>query len=146
MRYCYVIIAVLLAGCITPDDEMERSSAPRFHLEVTAESMVLRRGETLHIRLTVTNESDAPAVKHFANGCIYGFSLWTRQGELVAPPPPVCTLNAPTVRYAPGEVVIREFQWVWDDPNIEPGTYLLVAGFGPRGEHEPSPSVEIRLQ
>jgi hypothetical protein len=140
------MIAVLLAGCITPDDHPQRSSAQRLLLEVTTESSLLSRGETLHIQLTVTNESDVEAVKHFTSGCIYGFSLWNDQGELVAPPPPICTADAPTVKYAPGEVVIREFQWMWDDSEIKPGTYLLVAGFGPRGEQGPATSVEIRLQ
>ncbi len=151
MRCYFWVLAVLLTGCATVDDgtlndNQQELSVSALVLDVEARPSVLGRGDTLYIRLTVTNESDAPAVKHFASGCILGFSLWNLQGELVAPPPPICTLNAPTVKYAPGEVVIAEWQWVWDDPNIEPGTYLLVAGFGPRGEHESAPSIEIRLQ
>jgi len=145
MRYCLLIVAVLLTGCIT-DGGPQRSSASGLAVDVEVQPSVLARGETLHVRITVKNESDAPVVRHFASGCIYGFALWSEEGELVAPPPPICTMNAPTVRYAPGETVNRKFQWVWDDPDIGPGTYLLVAGIGRRGEVESAPAVTVRLR
>jgi hypothetical protein len=162
MRWLILIVVVLLAGCITSHSDDQFQSNPRlvdevendiqlpsnsgFLIEVTAEPSLLKRGETLHIRVSVTNESDGPIVKCFASGCIYGFALWNQRGELVAPPPPICTLNAPTVRYLPDEVVTREFRWVWDDPSIRPGTYLLIAGFGRRGQNESAPPVKIRLE
>ena len=154
-RYCLLIV-LLVVGCTGTDSQRNDAShdvgvldsppTQGLVVEATTGTTVLARGETLHIKLTVTNEGDVDVVKHFASGCIYGFSLVNEQGETVAPPPPVCTMNAPTVRYAPGEEVTREFQWVWDDPDIEPGTYRLVAGLGPRGEQESAPSVEIHLE
>lgn len=66
-RCYYLTIVVLLAGCITADGDSQSRSAQRLRLEVTAESSLLRRGETLHIRHRVTNESDVQAVKHFVN-------------------------------------------------------------------------------
>jgi hypothetical protein len=105
---------------------------------------VLDRGGTLHIRLTVTNESSAPMVRGFSSGCIYGFAVLDSKGNRLAPPPRVCTLNAPTVTYAPGEVLTSEFRWTWDDPSIEPGHYFVEAGFGPTGEGGPVVEVQLR--
>lgn len=151
MRRYFFVLAVLSAGCATANnpmmnDNQEAYSVSGLVLDAVAEPLLLKRGETLHITATVTNETNAPVVKGFASGCIYGFALRNIGGELVAPPPPICTQNAPTVRYAPGEVVTLEFRWAWDDPDIEPGVYFVVAGFGERGEGELAPPVEVRLQ
>ena len=148
---CYLCaLAVLLMGCAAVDsptlnDHQQSSWAAGLVLDVVVEPLLLERGETLYIRLTVTNKSDAPVWRGFSSGCIYGFAIW-HSGELISPPPPICTLNAPTVTYAPGEVITGEFQWTWDDPDIKPGVYHVVAGFGPRGEGPSAPAVEVRLQ
>jgi hypothetical protein len=127
-------------------DNTARFSDQEIHLNVSAHPLPLERGDTLYVIITAENTNNRTVVKHFANGCIYGFSLWSNEGEVVAPPPRVCTMDAPTIRYAPGEVVEVEYYWVWDDPGIEPGAYLLVGGFGPRGEYESAPPVEVRLE
>lgn len=156
MRCYYLVIALLFVGCTGTDSQrndtshdagvVDSPSTQGLVVEATTESTVLARGETLHIHLTVTNEGDVDVVEEFSNGCKYGFSLWNEQGELVAPPEPVCTMDAPTVAYAPGEVVTSDFQWVWDDPDITPGTYRLVAGLGRRGQQKSAPPVEIHLE
>ena len=139
------IIAVVLLGCTTSPG-VSPPSAPSTELElsVEAEPLTISWSESVRIRLTVKNPSDAPVVKGFSSGCIYGFSLLSADGEVVAPPPRTCTMNAPTVTYAPNSLEELEFQWTWDDKDIKPGTYRLVAGFGPRGEG--GPSIEIRLK
>ena len=140
-----LIIALILVGCATsPGVAPQSSSSTELVLNVEADPLTISWGESVHIRLTVENTNDAPVVKRFSSGCIYGFSLLSADGEVVAPPPRVCTANAPTVTYAPKSMVKQEFQWVWDDKDIKPGTYRLVAGLGRRGEG--GPSIEIRLK
>jgi len=56
----------------------------------------------------------------------------------------MCTMNAPTVTYGPGEVVVTDFEWTWDDPNIALGDYYVEAGFGEGGEG--GAVVDIRLR
>jgi len=141
------VVALVLVGCATsPEVAPQGSSLTDLVLEVEATPLTLKWGESIHIQLTVKNTNDVAVVKEFSSGCIYGFSLWTADGELVAPPPRVCTLNAPIVTYGPNTVVEQEFQWVWDDKDIKPGTYRLVAGFGSRGVGNSSPAIEIRLE
>ena len=147
MRYFALLILLSLTGCFTTmQNEPPRSTVSGINLDVEAEPLVLASGETLHIQLTVTNTSEAPIVRHFASGCIYGFALLDVGGERMAPPPRICTLNAPTVKYMPGEVVTLEFSWVWQDAEIEPGTYRLVVGLGLYGELESAPAVTVQLR
>jgi hypothetical protein len=127
-------------------DEPQRSSASGLTLDVEAEPLELRRGETLHIQLTVANTGETTVVRHFQSGCIYGFALLDAGGERVAPPPRICTANAPTVEYMAGEVVTLEFSWVWDDAELESGTYRLIVGLGRHGEVESAPEVEVQLR
>jgi hypothetical protein len=152
-----VPLMLVLAGCYTitakhrPDslraaDNPNRVPASELVFDAEVAPALIERGDTLHITLAVTNKTDAPVWRGFASGCIYGFGIWNDRGELVAPPPRICAANAPTVTYAPGEVITAKFQWGWDDPKIGPGTYSVIAGFGPRGEDESAPPVEIRLQ
>lgn len=147
MRSIIWVMALLLVGCYTKSkltDDQHGSPSRGLTLAVTADPLTLERGGTLHIRLTVTNESKAPLTKGFGSGCIYGFTVRDSDGNRVAPPPRFCTMNAPTVTYGPGEVVIAEFQWTWDDSNIAPGDYYVEAGFGEAGEG--GPAVDIRLR
>jgi hypothetical protein len=147
LRHIPLIVALLLVGCVTVKEDAPHSSlANELTLDVEAKPLTIGWGDSLHIRLTVSNTSNTTVVKHFGSGCIYGFSLWDSEGEHVAPPPRICTMNAPTVKYAPGESVQIDFQWVWDDMDIKPGTYFLLAGLGPRGENESAPPIEVRLE
>jgi hypothetical protein len=153
MRKLLSIFVLLLAisgphawagECASVPDNGRGSQSLELVLAVSVEPAVIEWGGTLQIRLTVTNESDAPVVKGFGSGCIYGFALRDSHGNRVAPPPRICTMNAPTVTCAPGEVVAGEFQWTWDDPNIAPGDYYVEAGFGAMGEG--GRVVEVRLR
>ena len=145
MPRIWLIVALVVVGCATsPGVAPQNTPSTELVLNVEAEPLTISWGESVHIRLTVKNTNDAPVVKGFSSGCIYGFSLLAADGEIVAPPPRVCTANAPIVTYAPNSLVEQEFQWVWDNKDIKPGTYRLVAGFGRRGEG--GPSIEIQLK
>jgi hypothetical protein len=147
MRRIVCVMALLSVGCYAspPSNDGQQGPPPRdLALTVATEPLVLERGGTLHVRLTVTNESSAPVTRHFGSGCIYGFTVRDGHGDRVAPPPRMCTMNTPTVTYGPGEVVVAEFDWTWDDPDIEPGDYYVEAGFGEGGEG--GPVVDIQLQ
>ena len=108
-------------------------------VQVAVHPRVLERGETLQIRLMVTNPGNTVTRKAFSSGCIYGYSVTDDGGVRLAPAPPVCTANAPVVTYAPREVVTREFEWVYEDPSIPAGRYEVSAGFGLWGEGGPPP-------
>ncbi len=55
-------------------------------------------------------------------------------------------MNAPIIRYEPGEVVKRSFRWEWDGRQLAPGVYEFRAGLGRRGQIESAPPVGIRLR
>lgn len=143
------VIGLLFLGCAGSGDEManERQVVGRsgLTLGVEVESARLAVGETLVAVLTVANDRDEAHSVRFTSGCLYGFGLWDASGELVAPAPPMCTMNAPVVEFAAGEVAEHRFEWKWDGSSVEPGMYLLKAGIGPRGELDSSAGVEVEL-
>ena len=144
-----LILSVLLTGCADSGDSIsnqEPIDSSALRIEATAAPTSLKRGETMEIELVITNTGDEPASRQFTSGCIYGFGLRNADGEIVAPPPPICTLNLPVVEYQPGEVVKHTFQWAWEDQDLEPGTYARVAGLGARGEMEEAPPIPVELR
>ena len=149
MRYFALVLCVLFLGCAGGSDEKSeefvvgKTTGLEFGLAV--EPQVVEPGATIAMVLTVINPREVPHAVQFTSGCMYGFGLWNAEGELVAPPPPMCTMNAPVVEFGAGEVVERRFEWVWDEGDVAPGTYFLKAGIGPRGEIESSAGVEVRL-
>ncbi len=126
-------------------DKRQENTAPGLRSQVTVDRDHVAAGETLVVNLSVTNEREVAQFVQFTSGCLYGFGIWHEDGELVAPPPLMCTMNAPVVEYGPGEIVAREFKWTWDGRSPAPGVYSLKAGLGPRGERDSSAAVEIRL-
>jgi hypothetical protein len=146
-RYFLVPVALLI-GCATVGEPTKNESqwilASELVLDVTAEPAVLEPGDTLHIRLAVKNPRDAPVWTGFADGCIFGFTVRNGLGEVVAPPPRVCTQRPEVVKFAPKEVIVAEFRWRWDGSKLAPGTYSVFAGFGVTGEG--GPVVEIQLK
>jgi len=147
-RYVLALSAFLI-GCSGVDSTVgsdARSDLPPLQLKVSVEPTSLERGETMEIQFVVTNTSSEHVSKGFSSGCIYGYSLRNGDGDIVAPPPPICTANAPIIQYQPGQVVTRDFHWEWDDPDLQPGVYELVVGFGPRGEGDSAPPVKVHLR
>lgn len=148
-----VVLAILWLGCgsetFTPQDaspvETTAATVDGLLVEVAVHPLVLKRGETLQIRLSVTNTASTPVRKAFSSGCIYGYTVRDNQGIRVAPAPRICTANAPVVAYAPGETVTQEYEWVNQDPSIRPGRYEVSAGFGRWGEGGPPP-VAVTVQ
>ena len=119
-------------------------------LEQNVTPAVMAPGDTLHVTLTVRNPGDAPLAVRFTSGCLYGFGLWDLAGDgggaILAPEPPMCTMNAPTVTFAPGESREQSFTWVWDGSHPAPGSYTVRAGLGPRGLREAAGDNMVRLE
>lgn len=141
------ILAIALLGCgtegITSQNpslvDTEVAIVDDLRVEVTVRPLTVEQGETLHIGISVTNTADTPVRMGFASGCIYGYAIRDTEGSKVAPPPRICTADAPIVTYAPGETVVQEFEWVYESPVIPPGRYAVSAGFGQSGEGGPPP-------
>jgi len=81
----------------------------------------------------VTNRSTSPATLNFTSGCTIVFRVRDRDGHVVAPGAFVCTADAPTLVFAPGETRVARFTWQGDThdpmtgarPFLPPGTYYL---------------------
>jgi hypothetical protein len=149
LRYFALVMCVLFLGCAGGGDEKSEAfvggNTTGLEFGLAVEPEVVKPGTTISMVLTVVNPREVPHSVQFSSGCMYGFGLWNAAGELVAPPPPMCTMNAPVVEFGAGEVVERRFEWVWDEGDVAPGTYFLKAGIGPRGEFESSAGVEVHL-
>ncbi len=158
MRVGTLLCVLALVGCAGPSGEAEDgegasstgeqpgTKSTGLRLEMKVEPRVLEPGESISIELTVLNPGPEPISVSFNSGCLYGFGLWNQDGELVAPESPICTMNAPIIRYEPGEVVKRSFRWEWDGRQLAPGVYEFRAGLGRRGQIESAPPVGIRLR
>ncbi len=115
-------------------------------LDVAVDPVSIAWGDTLRIQLTITNFDADPATRQYSSGCTSGFTIRTVAQEVVAPQGFACSANVPTEIYYPQDPVIRKFRWVWDDPRIGTGRYLLYAGLGRRGEVQTAEPVEIELR
>jgi len=115
-------------------------------LESEATPVEVARGDTVSIVLTVTNNRTVTQFVDFSSGCKFGFALLSREGEMVAPEPIVCTTVAQRVEFEPGYKKEFRFNWTWDSDNIAAGEYLLRAGFGPYGELCSAPPVILTLR
>ena len=153
MKWYILLLLFICFGCVagvvsenshykTPyDNYRERMGISGLSLGLKVEPLVIEPGETIHIELTVANNSSETIVKHFSSGCIYGYSI-----DGIAQRPSACTMEAPIIRWEPGEIVVRKFTWEWNDTRIVPGSYWVSAGFGKRGRNESSPSINIQLK
>jgi hypothetical protein len=124
----------------------DRPGLDALKLDLEVEPLILEYGETLFIKLTITNNTSEIITGHFTSGCIYGFSILTPEGIRVAPELRVCTMNAPTVKFEPGEVVVRQLEWRSSGSSISRGKYLVRAGFGESGMIESPHPIEIELR
>ncbi len=152
---CLFGLLLFLTGCsaILRDYSTQHNIEPtrplissELRMELRAEPLILSFGDTLSIVLAVSNDSNQPFSKGFSSGCVYGYGLWNTESVLVAPPVRICTMNAPIIRYKPGEARTIKFNWIWNNPNVGSGKYDLYCGFGPRGEYESAPPVTVRLK
>lgn len=150
MRMLTTGMVLLLAACANGGQEHQPSSgqAGPGELRLMAElgRDRLSAGEELVVRLTVSNPGPEAISRRFNSGCIYGFALIDDQGEAVAPPPPICTMNVPTISWAAGEEVVQEFRWRWEAGDPPAGNYRVRAGLGPRGELAHAPLVPVELR
>ena len=150
MKLYPLLVLLLCFGCgFHAVSENNHDATPRdnaLKLDLEVEPLIIEYGGTLFIELTITNNTPETIARVFGSGCIYGFSILTPAGTRVGPEPRICTMNAPTIRYKPGEVVVRKFEWRWDDSHISPGKYLLRAGLGEYGMDESPPPIEIELR
>src|SRR5262245_46022897 len=107
LRLAAVLCAPLLAGCLGSHTELPtRPSQARFEMSLDIASSPLAPGEPLHFTAVVTNTGDARGVLNFAGGCMTNFVVLDRSGVIwddLAMSQRVCTENAPTLEFAPGE-------------------------------------------
>jgi hypothetical protein len=116
----------------------------RIIVEVTP--LIIHRNETAEIRITVVNTRMDPLQRMFTSGCIYGFSIFSMSGVRVGGRRGGCTMNTPTISYAPGKADQRSFTWTWNNPGIPPGRYRVSAGLGRKGLRESPEPIEIELK
>ena len=127
------------------NEETLQLNKTALHLKAEVEPKVVELGGELHIRLIITNTTDEAQNKGLSFGCEFGYSLWDKNGEIVAPPPYECRHMVMEYQFPPGQSV-KDFTWVLDDEEIKPGIYQLVVGFGPRGEEDSAPPIEIEIR
>lgn len=89
--------------------------------EVSRDSFVDRAVELAFDCSSGADTSDEVQSLRFGDGCKYGFTLRDENGSIIAPPPPICTMDTPVVDYQPRQSVTIKRSWVWDDASIEPG-------------------------
>ena len=114
LRLAAVLTAVLLAGCSRPELPTRPTQA-QFEVSLNLASSSLAPGEPLHFTVAVTNTGDAGGVLHFSSGCGTNFLVLDRGGVIwddLAMSLRVCTANAPTLEFAPGES--RTWGGTWD--------------------------------
>jgi hypothetical protein len=145
-----------ILGCVSVDKQVKETEISQtvlhknlkkavLHLKAEVEPKVVEIEGELRIRLIITNTTDELTTRWFYRGCQYGCSLRDENGELEAPPLYDCRLSLEEAHYSPGQVV-KEFKWVLDDEGIKPGGYQLVVGFGPLGEWDSAPPIEIEVR
>nr|MEE4266856.1 BsuPI-related putative proteinase inhibitor [Candidatus Krumholzibacteria bacterium] len=148
MKFGLLVLGVILASCDGSTSSITDLPEPRYswlQVEADVEPKVIEYGEKLQIRLSVTNTSEEVQALTFANGCTYGFTLRDKNGHIFWPPPPICTMNAPVMRFEPQQTKTFDLSWIWNDATIETGVYYLVAGTGPRGEYDMAAPIEVRF-
>jgi hypothetical protein len=123
---------------VIPDDGLK--------LDLRVEPLIVERGETLFLELTLTNTSSETVTRQSSSGCIYGFSILTPEGIRVAPEPKKCAIVEPIPGFKPGEVVVVRMKWRWRGHSIPPGRYVVRAGFGEFGMEDSAPPIEIELR
>jgi hypothetical protein len=123
---------------VIPDDGLE--------LELRSQPLIMKRGETLLLELTLTNTSSETVTRGSPNGCLYGFSILNPDGKRVAPEPRLHSQRPATVSFAPGEVVVINMEWKSKRRGIRPGKYFVHAGFGEDGMADSAPPVEFELR
>ena len=111
-----VLCAPLLAGCLgSHADSPTRPSQARFEVTLDLESSSLAPGEPLRFTEVVTNTGGARGVLLFASGCTTNFLVLDKSGVVwddLAMSQRVCSQDAPTMEFAPGES--RTWAGSWD--------------------------------
>ena len=124
----------------------ENSKEATLHLKAEVEPKIVELGGELRIRLIITNTTDEVQFMSLTTGCEFGYSLRDENGDIVAPTMLYeCRRTTTGYKFSPGQSV-EEFNWVLDDEGIKPGIYKLVVGFGPRGEWDSAPPIEIEVR
>jgi len=149
MKLYALLVLFVCFGCgfhaVSEGNHYANPNDNALELDVEVEPLIMEYGETILIELTITNNTSDTITRGFPDGCTDGFSILTPAGIRVSPEP-ACFMAPTTVRYKPGEVVVRKFEWRWNDSRISPGNYLVRAGLGKYGAAESSSSVEIELR
>jgi hypothetical protein len=143
---------LVLAACVSHLD----SPVHDLLIWANADPVELRQGETMTIRVVVTNRGGGPRAIT-SNRCPEPFVVTTQDGTVVAPPQRICTLIAETKTLAPGEEFVFSVGWPGDrrletlnplgrgSSTLPPGTYHLRGRVGTELGLLESEPVTIRI-
>ena len=120
IRLAAVLCAPLLAGCLGSHPGLPtRPSQARFDVSLDLASSSIAPGEPLRFTAVVTNTGDAKGVLHFSSGCGSNFLVLDGSGVIwddLAMSKRVCTQDAPTLEFAPGESRTWDGTWSQQTP------------------------------
>ena len=123
--------AALLGGCLGSGADLPtRPIGARFEVSFELASSSVAPGEPLRFTQVISNTGDEPGVLLFSSGCGTDFLVRNESGVVwsdLTMSGRVCTANAPTVEYAPGQS--RSWTGTWDQRtatgSAAPGAYRI---------------------
>ena len=114
--------------------------------EIEVEPRIIYFGDSIYINLIITNDTSESFTVGSPNSCVYGYSIITPAGILVAPEEFPCFMSPTSITYEPGETVVHKMRWIWNDSKVTSGKYILFAGWGKYGQNGTAPQIEIELR
>lgn len=157
MRAILLILAIaLVPSCARRHDPVAPpvvdTGLSQIATEVSIDLPAFRPGETAKIQVKVTNGGSRATTLCFTSGCMLAFQVQDADGRVVAPGGFACTLDAPTVTLAPGQVWTWDFAWKGEgyDPYsgfypLPAGVYSLYGGLDAFNFHQLSDPVPVEL-
>jgi len=114
---------------------------------VTVSTTQFRIGEPMQIEVGFKNPTRRPIRVHFTSGCRAFYAVRDGNDAVVAPKAFLCTTEARTVVFAPGETGSQTFTWdgtVSPGEDLAPGDYRVAGGLT-EGIGQPAAPVTIQL-
>lgn len=129
------VAAVLTIGCARLLDSRnvppEEGSPLEFAVQVSPD--VLEFGDTLDIRLAVTNPTSKVWAQQYTGSRLYWYNIHDGRGELIHSHPGMSKRDLRSMEFRPHQTVEHHLSWTWRDTTISRGYYFLEVGLGMRG-------------